>query len=92
MFNDTTKKYKIGYFKTYEAIDATLANQRAVQITVDSLRELGHEVVEIELPHIERLVYIFFEIFSCDNFSGFLHQLGDECNLDMFIHLNRSFY
>ncbi|KAL4484611.1 hypothetical protein ABPG74_019788 [Tetrahymena malaccensis] len=84
LHEQTSKKLKIGYFKTFEPIDATLANQRAVQITVDALRELGHEVVEIEIPNIERLVYIFFKVTSSDNLKGFEDQLGDEDYVEVY--------
>ncbi|EGR33635.1 hypothetical protein IMG5_047440 [Ichthyophthirius multifiliis] len=65
----TKQKLKVGYFKTLSHFDATLANQRAVEITIDKLKELGHEVVEIKIPSQNEIEEVFFKIVFSDGFS-----------------------
>jgi len=62
IYTNRSKKLKIGYFKTYECFEASMSNQRAVDVAIQALREAGHELVEVELPNIERTILLFFEI------------------------------
>ncbi|KAL4484607.1 hypothetical protein ABPG74_019784 [Tetrahymena malaccensis] len=92
LYGKNQQKLKIGVLKTIEEFDASLANQRAVQMTVDALREQGHEIVDIQIPNIERLVYIFYQLCSMDGLKGYEHQLGDEDYLEVYKPTTIPFY
>jgi Asp-tRNA(Asn)/Glu-tRNA(Gln) amidotransferase A subunit family amidase len=66
------KTLKIGYFLSHEVLETTAASQRAVSEVVQALKQLGHEVVEIELPNFVNIFQAFFaEISSEGNFKSF---------------------
>ncbi|EGR34573.1 hypothetical protein IMG5_006590 [Ichthyophthirius multifiliis] len=67
-------KQRIGYFKTLQFIDASLANQRAVEISLEKLKELGHELIEIEIPFQLEIMQCYFRILMSDGLQG-VHKL-----------------
>jgi Asp-tRNA(Asn)/Glu-tRNA(Gln) amidotransferase A subunit family amidase len=54
------KKYKIGYFKSFEMIEATPGCQRVVDDVCQLLKEEGHTVVKIEIPNVNECLSEYF--------------------------------
>jgi len=71
-------KVKIGFYSSLPYFQACEAQQRAVHETVEVLRKLGHEVIEIEFPFAEALYRIYYELLSSDNNAKYADLLGEE--------------
>ncbi|KAL4484612.1 hypothetical protein ABPG74_019789 [Tetrahymena malaccensis] len=79
--NDSRKKRRFGYFKTLEVIDSCLAAQRAVDISIEKLRNQGHEVIEVEIPKQNEIIHAFLQ----NSFSDDMQNLKDILKGESFI-------
>ncbi|KAL4456459.1 hypothetical protein ABPG74_000566 [Tetrahymena malaccensis] len=77
-YQDRSKKYRIGYIKNLQTFEASPSFQRAVDISVQALREQGHELVPIELPFEKEITELYFNVLSSDNNRRYLDQLEEE--------------
>ncbi|KAL4474497.1 hypothetical protein ABPG72_016175 [Tetrahymena utriculariae] len=76
--SNSKKQRRFGYFKTLESFDCTLANQRAVEISVEKLRAQGHQLVEINLPDVDSIKNGFIQFLLSDEFEGIYDLLSKE--------------
>ena len=76
-FNSTYKK-NIGYIKSHPYFPASTANQRAVEIAVQALKELGHEVIEVELPAFQELSDLLVKDVFSSNLKDIINGLNNE--------------
>lgn len=64
----STRKLRIGYYKTHDWFETCPTSQRAVTEVVAKLREAGHVVVEWQPPSIETAVKLFYGIMLVASF------------------------
>ncbi|EAR87103.1 amidase (macronuclear) [Tetrahymena thermophila SB210] len=76
--NNNQKQRRFGYFKTLKEFDCTLANQRAVEISVEKLRAQGHQLVEITLPNVEQIRDGFIQFLLSDELMCMKDLLSKE--------------
>ncbi|KAL4464035.1 hypothetical protein ABPG74_005972 [Tetrahymena malaccensis] len=81
------KNRKFGYFKTLSAMDSASCQQRAVELAVQSLREQGHECVEIDIPFSEELHQIANQVYFGDGFEIYKEVLEGEKEIDIYTPL-----
>ncbi|KAG8945601.1 hypothetical protein FRC04_000648 [Tulasnella sp. 424] len=79
-YRDVTipKKLKFGYYKTDQLIKVSPACQRAVQETVDALREQGHECVEFVIPNNLEAARVFVALTSADGYKTLTSHIGPD--------------
>lgn len=71
-FNDDlyrcNKKLKVGYITGYSLLPPATCMKRAVDITKQVLKDIGHEVVEFQIEEklIEDIMAMFFRILSAE--------------------------
>ena len=83
IYKDRSTKLRIGYFKTFSYFDATVANQRGVEIGVEALRQKGHEVIEIEFPLAKEIMKHFLIHVASDNLQGYKEIIGNDEGTDI---------
>jgi Asp-tRNA(Asn)/Glu-tRNA(Gln) amidotransferase A subunit family amidase len=80
------RKLRIGYYFEDHFIKTSPANRRAVQETVDALKQRGHELVEFELPFGPRAIQLFAAITSGEGYRTLLsHHNGDPIEKNLFL-------
>ena len=63
---NSKKKLKIGFYKDDKFFEASRSCVRAVEIAVEKLKELGHEVVEFEPENVEEMFSTFVGLLTAD--------------------------
>lgn len=85
------KTLRIGYFKSLEYFPPSPANQRAVEEAVKALKKKGYDMVEIELPHAQELMEIYFLALFGDGEARLLSDcLQGEAPIDDFVALKAA--
>jgi len=74
----TSRKLKFGYFKNDGYIESFSACERAVEIAVNKLKELGHEVVSFSPPKVDEAEEIYISLMSGDGFGTFQEETKDD--------------
>lgn len=72
------KKLRIGYFKTDDFLPASPACQRAVDMSVEALRQAGHECVEVSIPNMKKAMMLFVAMTSADGYESLLSHLDGD--------------
>jgi Asp-tRNA(Asn)/Glu-tRNA(Gln) amidotransferase A subunit family amidase len=80
-------KLRVGYFTANGLMTPTPPLIRAVKESVESLRRLGHEVVEIEIPDFKQAVSLYMKSFAATGSNFYIDSLqGEEA-----VWFNRAF-
>ncbi|EGY15657.1 hypothetical protein VD0002_g6916 [Verticillium dahliae] len=69
------KKLRVGIMRTDGVVDPSPACLRAVEMVEDALRREGHEIVEVDLPHLReilRVASLALNSDGCLTYSSFL--------------------
>ncbi|KAG7107170.1 putative amidase PB8B6.03 like protein [Verticillium longisporum] len=69
------KKLRVGIMRTDGVVDPSPACLRAVEMVEDALRRSGHEIVEVDLPHLReilRVASLALNSDGCLTYSSFL--------------------
>ncbi|KAL4068640.1 amidase signature domain-containing protein [Scleroderma yunnanense] len=80
------KKLKFGYYSSDTLVQASPANVRAIQETVDALRKAGHECVEFSTSLSTDAMEIFVGLVTSDGYKKMLSYLqGDPQEESLFM-------
>lgn len=77
-YQDRSKKFKIGFIKSYDMFTSHIAQQRAIEMARDALQAQGHELVEISLPDTLEQVQLFSKVNFSDNLASYHEIAGGE--------------
>jgi aspartyl-tRNA(Asn)/glutamyl-tRNA(Gln) amidotransferase subunit A len=67
---DNSKKYKIGFIKSFWDLIEDKRIKLIFENKLNKLRELGHEIIELDIDKIDLGVYAYYPIVYTEFFSG----------------------
>ena len=94
---ETDKKFKIGYAKEHFGEGLSEEVKKAIEETIEKLKSLGHEIVEVEFPHTEYSIATYYILAMAEasanlsRFDGarYGYRADDIKNLDEMYTLSR---
>lgn len=78
VYEDRSKKLRIGYYEHDGWFNSAPGNARAVRQAVHALRERGHTLVPFQPPHVEEAVKLYYAILTADGVQTMLDGLEGE--------------
>lgn len=81
LIKDSVKGWRVGLVYQDGLVTPSRAVQRALQEAAEALRQAGAEVIELQLPHVEELIFSYFAGMSADGGKTLLSQI-DADDLD----------
>lgn len=73
------KKYKIGFLSNCDHMPVCGSAVRAMEESVEALKNCGHSVVEVEITFLAEVQSIFYQAVTADrNFGAFQEAMGEQ--------------